>query len=563
MEVLVDARPDDTHSSTVAPLRWHERGTIIAGMLLAFYLAASLLLDTSAHLTTDVGGKVASLEAMTTRGDWDPDIGYWFAEADPDGVLFPFGKTRLTEQNQWVNTTTFTMVMPARPLWASGGLRAALLIPMLSAVVAAAAAGALERRFDRSSNGSWSMWCIGLASPAAIYALDFWEHAPGLAAMSLGLVAVIDAQRPDGRWWHAAAAGLAFGFAATMRQEALVYGFVAGIVLLVGVYRHRGLVSAALRGALMAGGTVAMLAAHALAELVLTGGTVRAARATGTIAATDSNLDQINAGFITTFFPINGAHPFWYGFAAAMAATLAWLTHRVIGKQTLGPAIRLTSLIWGTWALLLLVGGPRFVPGMVPTAPLVVAGVVAAIHRRAWLPLALGLAPLPLVLATAFSDGSFAQWGGRYHLLTGLVLVVLGISLLRPHAPRFVLALAAAGFVITMFGIGWSIERSHRVGDTWTAVASQSEPGDDVVVWENTLNSREAGAELIGRRWLGAPDATAQKLLADLLRSEDIDSFIWIDAQGGPLEAFVGFEAGAELGELEFFSLRMTRFHRN
>ena len=97
---------------------------------------------------------------------------------------------------------------------------------MLGAVFSAFAARAWR---DGSAAGTgWTVfWVLGLASPVAIYALDFWEHSVGLALMLWGVVVVLDvintrAGRRGARW-----PALLFGAAATMRQEALVYLAVA------------------------------------------------------------------------------------------------------------------------------------------------------------------------------------------------------------------------------------------------------------------------------------------------------------------------------------------------
>jgi len=75
----------------------------------------------------------------------------------------------------------------AYPLYLVGGDRAVLLLPMLGALVCALAARALARRLG-GGDGWAAFWIIGLASPVAIYALDFWEHSIGLALMLWGVV---------------------------------------------------------------------------------------------------------------------------------------------------------------------------------------------------------------------------------------------------------------------------------------------------------------------------------------------------------------------------------------
>ena len=151
-------------------------------VLMVIYFALSLTGSPDAYLSSDVGGKTAALEAMVERGDWSTDLGYWAEGSDPDGVVFPFANTTKTENGKWVNTTSLPMVLAARPLWALGGAQLALLIPMAAAAGSAVVAGRLQQRLDPSGRSD-AMWIVGLATPVAVYALDFWEHSLGLFLM--------------------------------------------------------------------------------------------------------------------------------------------------------------------------------------------------------------------------------------------------------------------------------------------------------------------------------------------------------------------------------------------
>ena len=224
-------------------------------------------------------------------------------------------------------------------------------------------------------------------------------------------------------------------------------------------------------------------------------------------------------------------------------------------------ALRLTIVLWVTYGLMLVMLGPRFVPGMVPTTPAAIAGLVAGWHHRRWLPLALGAAPLPLILLTAYPAGSIVQWAGRYQLLTGLVLAMLAVVVLIDVEPRLLLGIGVASPVITGFGLSWSVVRTNDAADDFDTLLELTEP-DDVVVWRDTVNARETGALMPGRRWLGAPFAEEQELLAELLVVEGVESFVWLDELGGEDETFTGFEPAENLGELDFFELRLSRFVR-
>src|SRR5688500_18713895 len=83
-----------------------------AALLLLAYVLLRLAVADGGYLGTDTGGKVATLEAMDERGSFDPDVGYWAAESDPDGRLHPLAyTTRIGDR--YVNVTTLPMVLAA------------------------------------------------------------------------------------------------------------------------------------------------------------------------------------------------------------------------------------------------------------------------------------------------------------------------------------------------------------------------------------------------------------------------------------------------------------------
>lgn len=546
-----------TGRAQAAPTRTNRYA--MAAMLFAIYVVVSLFTDPNGYLSTDVGGKTASLEAMVVRGDWDPDIGYWFEDADPDGEFYPFSHTTFTPNEQWVNTTSLTMIYPMRPLWAVGGARLALLIPILGAVATAMAAGALERRLNPNSTGTWSFWIVGLATPTFVYALDLWEHTLGLAGMAIGVVAVHDIINNRNPTRAAAIAGAGYGFAATMRQEALVYGLIAGLLVTVMAVRRHSMRAALTRGMVMAVSTVAMLAAHTIVEYVSLGGPLRLQRSATTVASATGTVDRIRAIAATLFFPFNGDHPLSYGMGIALLVGIFWLTVDVLDDRDrfLPRLIVISSVVF--CALFYLVFGPRFVPGLVPTTPLAVVGVAAAWRLRSWFVLIVAVLPLPILFAVQFPAGAIPQWGGRYLLLTGLVLTVAAIALLREHHRSLLMGFAACGLAVTLFGVTWTEIRKDQVTDDWDTIEAVTET-DEVVVWRNFVDAREAGSVLIGERWLSAWDEETQENLAVVLRQENVDQFVWIDELDEEPVTFAGYEATDDLGTLGFFTFRLTRY---
>ena len=185
------AESDPLHGSTAPPSRsllaWLQRPLVACLVLLAVYATCTLALnDPRGTLGTDTGGKLATLHVMDHNGSLVPEIGYWAASADPKGDLHPIFYTFKVD-GKWVNVTTLPMVYAAYPLFELGGDRGVLLLPMLGSILCALAARALARRLGRGSGWS-AFWVMGLLSPVAIYALDFWEHSLGLALMLWGVV---------------------------------------------------------------------------------------------------------------------------------------------------------------------------------------------------------------------------------------------------------------------------------------------------------------------------------------------------------------------------------------
>jgi len=118
------------------------------------YVALSFLLDPRGTMGADEGAKVATLKVMAEQGSFRPDVGYWAAEWDPEGIYH--GLTYTTRfGDQYVNVSTLPMIMVGKPLIDVGGYRATVLLPMLGGVLTALAARALAvRMVDRGEERS-------------------------------------------------------------------------------------------------------------------------------------------------------------------------------------------------------------------------------------------------------------------------------------------------------------------------------------------------------------------------------------------------------------------------
>jgi len=553
-------------------------GLVVFCVLTVLYFGLSLFASPDAYLSTDVGGKTGALAAMMERGDWSTDLGYWAEGADPSGDVFPFAHTTLTASGWWVNTTSLPMVLAARPLWAIGGAQLALLIPMMAAAGAAVVAGKLQQRL-RPSGGRSAMWVVGLSTPVAVYALDFWEHSIGVLLMGLGALWVLDAAETEladvrhaGRRTAAAlGGGVAFGLAATMRQEALVYGFVAGLALtgalIAGSSRSPiALLRSVAPSVVMAGGAVVVLLANSAVERWFYGEAFRSTRSAGAAASAGSEQgERVDATFTTLLSPINAIHPIATFFGLGLIAGLTWLVIVVRRSGDVRPPSLLLIALAMILGLRVVQFGPSFVPGMVPTAPLVVAGAALGFAtNRHKLVAAMALLPLPLIHLTQYSAGAVPQWGGRYLLATGFLLVVIACAELPRRNLAVFRGLVVAGLLVTASGVWFNAFRTNSLANDFDLIEEVAD--GDVVVWYDPVKAREAGPEIVEHRWLSTVGGRLDDRMLEVLADESIDRFVYVDGVDEDPGLFDGFEAVSAVGEWELSTVlqqRLTIYQRS
>lgn len=539
------------------------RPVAACALLLAAYVGLSLFNDPRGYLGTDTGGKVATLRVMEQHGRLDPDLGYWAERWDPEGQVHPLYYTSKVG-DRWVNATTLPMLYAGYPLYRLGGYRLALLLPMLGSVLGALAARALARRLS-ATDGWAAFWIVGLASPLTIYALDFWEHSLGVAAMAWAVVVLVDVLRGDRSPPWAFAAGALFGAAATLRNEALVYGLVAvaGTCLVVWLAR-RQFAAAVVAGTLATVGLAVPLLANESLERVTVGQAIRTGRVTGTASSAFSGDAErskrveeamLNAAAIT---PRQEPSSYLVGFA--LLALLAYVAVRSSRAGDAGPAV---IAVVGAGALYLIRFGYGFgfVPGMIAATPLAAVGLAlgwgSLTGRYA---LGVGLAALPLVWATQFLGGAAPQWAGRYTLLTGLLLGVAGIVVLprmRVWAQR---ALVGMAIVVTAFGLAWTSIRTNGFGSGLAELNRRTEP---VLISRIGHLAREGGAFYGDRRWLTAPSDRDHERAVDVLEQAGIRRFALVDLEkAGSRPVPAGWrEAGrAEVELLDGIRLQVTTY---
>jgi hypothetical protein len=557
--------PPPEEVEVAAPAPWYTRTAASVVVLTIVLFALAQLTDPGGYLSTDVGGKTATIQVIVDDGPRMPDLGYWAEEFDDDGSLYPMWSTARID-GAWVNVSTLPMLYVAAPLWRVGGARLAILIPVLGTVLAAAGAAALARRLDGDRRQqALVFWLVGLASPATVYALDFWEHSLGLALIVWGVVATLDASATSRvAPWLPVAGGVAFGAAASMRQEALVYGFIAGVALLIRLlFRGRPLL-AVLRGAGLAVGTAVGLAANAALEWWVFGTTLRAGRGGGTAAAAGTDLVvRAKEAVVTGIAPMAGTNSSALLLAGVLAGLLLFLAieaHKSAGEQ---------RVIWvglGAVALLvaldLLIDGLRFIPGMLATTPLAAFGVV-----RGWQPgirrivTFIALGALPVVWLTQFPGGASAQWGGRYTLPSAIMLLVVAVVAYDEGRARSTMrTIAVAGFVITMVGLGWAVVRTHGFGDAGRTLSARPE---EALVFHDPFLAREPGPLALGERWLVASTPERLAEASEVLLEAGIDRVGYVGYDiGRAVPDLPGFEPVGEstIALVNDLRLRVTTF---
>lgn len=475
----------------------------VAGLLLlAVYVGLSFLTDTHGYLGTDTGGKTATLEAMSRSGSFDPDVGYWAKQWDPQGVFHPLYYTSRVG-DRFLNVTTLPVVMAAEPLWRMGGYRAALLLPMLGSVAAAFAARAIADRLV-PGRGWMAFWLTGLAGSVAIYALDFWEHSIGVALMGWGIVALLGTRDEPAVSIRAALSGFAFGAAFTLRTEAAVFAFVAvGVFCIDALWRSRSLLRPLRLGSSAVGGAAVAVIANLALEQAVIGGSLRTSRAAGAAAGGGTTLGpRLREGLTTSLSPSGGEYA-----GILFGALLVLLLAYGIAKARRGRPVadgRIVAAVLASAGVLYLLDFAAhrfgFVPGFLIATPFAVVALVHAwSSAEARLLSFIALGALPLVWLFQFPGGAVPQWGGRYVLTSALLLGAVGIAMSARVHRAAVALVAFLSVFITAVGLGWLVERSHGIDAARRDLAARPEP---VLISEVGFWFREFGPEALDHRWL-------------------------------------------------------------
>jgi hypothetical protein len=464
------------------------------------YIVFALLGDARAASGSDAGGKIATVKVMAERGSWSPDIGYWAARWDPDGDFHPIYYTYRTD-DEWVQVTTLPLVYLGVPLWHAFGAGGLLLIPIAGSVLAAVAARRLARLLG-AERGWAAFWLVGLASPMLFYAGDLWEHTMGVGLGVLAICLVLE--RPSAR--RAAFAGALVGTAAILRTEVLAYGFALAVVVLVAREERRWWMRHRARALVGIVGGVVPLALYQVIEREIVGAAIRSSRAASNVSSSVAASElpaRARDALVTSFtvFPDDSGRSIVLGVALAVAVLVVGRALRRGAFSS--PAERAGGVIAIGVLAVRVVDGLGFVPGMFAAAPAAAAGVGSNQKGRATVVTAIALVALPVVWAFQWRGQLVPQWGGRYVLISGVLLTVVAAVAVE-RAPRSMPAIVVifAAVSISLFGAAWHIERTHEVA---TAIARiDAVPRDVVIVSGIAHLGREGGYFYGRRRWLSS-----------------------------------------------------------
>ena len=416
---------------------------------------------------------------------------------------------------------------------------------MAAAVACAFVARALARRLG-GGEGWLAFWVVGLASPITIYALDLWEHTLGVACIGAGVLLLYDSIETRPTWWRGGLAGLAFGVAFSMRTEALVYTATSVAIAVVVLWSRRGLVAALRTGAASVAGFAVAFVANLGLEAVLIGQSSRSGRAAIAGGGLLSQpLNRLRESAITTLSPFPSNDPGFLVAAAVLAVALIVWAHEGTSPKTKLRAQLAAGLAAAVY-LYRLSFGPGFWPGLLATTPFV-AVALALGWRRAndRLVLLFALVPLPLVLASQFLGGALPQWAGRYLLVTGFLLAVVGLARAGDLVAWVRIGFVVASVVVTVVGVLWMSQRTHDIAATGRLLADRPEA---VLISPDGFPPREFAATYAGSRWLSVSDLDLLPRAVEVVRESDADSFaiVAVDPKQ-TFGAFPGFEeAGRE-----------------
>ena len=411
----------------------HRRLRLALSLLIIGFVAVSVawLGDPRAASFSDAGGRLATVKTMADEGRWVPDIGYWAAPVDVEGLHHPILFTT-PHGAHWVEVTSVPLVVVGRPLWQLGGARAAVLLSVLSVVLAAYAARRLSR-WASGGEGWLALWFVGLLSPVLFYGADFREHAPALA---FGLMAVALLLEGGGR--RALLGGLLAGLAAVMRNDMLVTFAALALAALLVTEERRRTFDRWRELAVGAAACVATLIANVLLWRDLFGSVGGSVRASKRAEVAGLHVAERARDAVITSFGVL-ANEYWLALMIGVVIGIGILLMAAAATDRSETA-SMTGVVgaivaWGGLAWRFVAFGISTVPGFIAAAPVAALGLFGERNRREQVLWTGALVAIPAIWMTEWVGGHAPQWGGRYLLLPTTLLMVLAAAAGAPARP--------------------------------------------------------------------------------------------------------------------------------
>jgi len=165
-----------------------------------------------------------------------------------------------------------------------------------------------------------------------------------------------------------------------------------------------------------------------------------------------------------------------------------WLLLRAPDRS---PLLGAAALVGAGLLYLFVFGhGLGFVPGLLVASPFAAVGLVLGWRADVRVVTVMAVVALPLVWFFQYSGGAGPQWGARYTLLSGALLLVVATVVLEGRRAAFTGALAVA-VLITGFGIAWLSVRSTWVASGMEQIVARH---DQAIISGSQHLLREGGA---------------------------------------------------------------------
>lgn len=421
------------------------------------------------------------------------------------------------------------------------GVTGMVALSVLGTLAAAVLAAALARRLDPTLAKS-TLWVVGLGSPLLFDSYLVIAHTVAAAFVAgAALLALVALERR--RVVLAAAVAPLVAVAVLFRTEAALLALALAAVMAVVAlselvtFRRAAARSAVTSSAGVVAGTVAVSAfAGAVAARVLE--KAWAAAIVGPAAASSTRPTGADPySFIDArlhAFSVTWLRPSYYGPKALDAALFVMLASVALGvfivrrRPTDHVGVRLAAtLAVGAAVAGFIIAPHNLVPGLLVAFPIGFAGLLLidrATLRTGPARILFGTFALftLAVLATQYTNGGTAEWGGRYFAVGLPLLVPVAMLALKRHAPAAPRAAAAALIgctaIMTVMGVA-SVRATHRFTDQLMTAVDHA--GGEVQVATNGAIPRLAWATFDRQRWLLVRPDDLAAVLTDL-RAEGV-----------------------------------------